>query len=138
MFKGKTYNQKGFTLVEIVIALTVLVIGLVGVIAVIPLGQQSARDSSVITRSAIVASQKMAEVKSYKYEKIIQETPPFPLTGTTDDISWDIQIVDVLASDFDKLVTLPVQHLKKIVVTVSYKIRNKTKDDTFHSFVAQF
>lgn len=132
-------NKKGFTLVELVIALAVLVIGLVGIIAVIPLGQKSARDAAIISRATMVASEKIAEIKAYGYAKVTEEPPIFDLSGTKDDIDWTVTIEDVIGSDFDEFVTLPVQALKKIIVTVTYKIKtNQTRQDTFRSYIADF
>jgi len=131
-------KRDGFTLIELVIALAVLVIGLVGIIAVIPLGQRASKDASVISNTAMLATEKIAEIKAYGYDNIASDPPPFALSGVKDDISWSVRISDVLASDFTQFVTLPVQHLKKIVVTAAYKIKNKTREDTYHSFVAQF
>jgi type II secretory pathway pseudopilin PulG len=131
--------QKAFTLVELVIALAVLIIGLVGIIAVIPLGQKSAKDAAIISRAAMVASEKIAEVKAYGYTKVAEDPPVFTLSGTKDDIDWEIAIDDVLAADFDEFVALPVQDLKKIVVTVTYAIKNnQPRQDTFRSFIADF
>ncbi len=132
-------GPKAFTLVELVIALAVLIIGLVGIIAVIPLGQKSAKDAAIISRAAMVASEKISEIKAYGYSRVTEDPLPFALSGTKDDIDWTITIDDVLAADFDEFVTLPVHDLKKIVVTVSYFVKNnQPREDTFRSFIADF
>ena len=87
----------------------------------------------------MVASEKIAEIKAYGYDKVAEEPPFFALSGTKDDIDWVITIEDVLDSDFQDLVALPVQNLKKIVITVTYKVKNnQTRQDTFRSFIADF
>lgn len=134
----KKQKRKGFTLVELVIALSVLVIGLVGIIVVIPLGQRSAKDASVVTRAAMAAAGKIEEIQAYGFDHVAAEPPPFALSGTDGNIQWTVTISDVLVSDFSELVTIPVQHLKKIVVTVTYSINQQQRSDTFSSFIAQF
>ncbi|MFC1809734.1 prepilin-type N-terminal cleavage/methylation domain-containing protein [Candidatus Omnitrophota bacterium] len=136
--KGVFITLKGFTLVELVIALAVLVIGLVGIIAVIPLGQKSAKDAAIISRATMVATEKISEIKAYGYIMVAEEPPSFDLSGTKEGINWEVVIEDVLASDFVDFVALPVQDLKKITVTVTYTVNSKTRQDVFRSFVADF
>jgi len=131
-------KTSAFTLIEIVIALAVLIVGLVGVVAVIPMGQRSSKEAAVLTQATLVATEKIAEVKAHGYDIISQEPPPFALTGTKADIAWEVQISDVLDSDFTGFVTLPLQNLKKIIIIVSYQIKRKTRQDSYHTFVAQF
>ena len=131
-------QNSGFTILELVIALTVLIVGLVGVISVIPLGQKSAKDAAEITQAAMLATEKLGEIKAYGYERVAEDPPSFPLTGQRDGVSWSVVISDVLDSDFGGVTTIPVGGLKKIVLTINYTVNNNPRTDVFHTFVAEF
>lgn len=56
-------NNKGFTLLEIVFALAILTIGIVGVLAVFPVGLRASKRSGDFTMAAILAQRQMATIR---------------------------------------------------------------------------
>ena len=57
----KLTNTKGFTLIEIVISLGILLIGILAVLALFPVGFDSAGRSADLTKATIYAQNKMEE-----------------------------------------------------------------------------
>lgn len=66
MMKIKS-NPKGFTLIEIVISLGILAIGILAVLALFPVGFDSATRSSDLTKATIFAQDTMEEIKRIGY-----------------------------------------------------------------------
>jgi prepilin-type N-terminal cleavage/methylation domain-containing protein len=127
-------NSKGFTLIELMIAITLLIVGLVGVIMVIPLAQRVAGRSALATRSAIFAAEKTEELKAKGYTTLVSQ-PSW--SGAEDDFSWVATIDPVAMSDFANFETLPSSMLVKITMQVTYKSQGKTKTDEFITFVSE-
>jgi prepilin-type N-terminal cleavage/methylation domain-containing protein len=81
--------RRGFTLVEVIIALVILGIGLVGVIQLFPMGLRSCARAENGTRAAILAQQIMEALKADSHDlPIIPGDPklyPIPGNGFDDD-----------------------------------------------------
>ena len=60
-------NTKGFTLIEIVISLGILLIGILAVLALFPVGFDSASRSADLTKATIYAQDRMEEIKRLGY-----------------------------------------------------------------------
>ncbi len=63
MFKSK----RGFTLVEIVFALAILLVGLVGVLALFPVGLTASKKAGDYTTAALVGEQIIASIRNAGY-----------------------------------------------------------------------
>lgn len=78
---------KGFTLLEVVIALTIFAIGLVGLLSLFPVAFHSSKRASDLTEATIYAQKKMEELKRDGYDNL-------PADGTTGNFdsrfSWRI------------------------------------------------
>ena len=75
----KITNTKGFTLIEIVISLGILLIGILAVLALFPVGFDSAGRSADLTKATIYAQNKMEEIKRVGY--------PVPAVGAATDFT---------------------------------------------------
>jgi prepilin-type N-terminal cleavage/methylation domain-containing protein len=89
-------TRRGFTLVEVIIALVILGIGLVGVIQLFPMGLRSSARAESGTRAAILAQQIMEGLKADSHDlPIIPGDPnlyPIPGNGFDDDNRADCAI----------------------------------------------
>ena len=63
----KTFDKNGFTLIEILISLAILVIGILAVLALFPVGFDSANRSADLTKATIYAQNTMEELKRLGY-----------------------------------------------------------------------
>jgi len=57
-------NKKGFSLLEIIFALAILVIGIVGVLALFPVGLKASKRSGDFTMATILAQRQMENIKT--------------------------------------------------------------------------
>jgi len=134
IFNKLRKSRKGFTLIEIMISITILVTGLVGVILVIPMAQKMAGRSALATRSAIIASEKTEELKAKGYDELITQAT---WSGSEDPFAWEATISDVEISDFEIAETIPTDKFVKIVMTVTYKTQGKQRTDTYTTFYSE-
>jgi len=57
-------NKKGFSLLEIIFALAILVIGIVGVLALFPVGLKASKRSGDFTMATVLAQRQMENIKT--------------------------------------------------------------------------
>lgn len=127
-------KASGFTLIEVMISIAILVIGLVGVILVIPMAQRIAGRSALSSRAAIFASEKTEELKAKGYTDLISN----PIwTGADSDFSWEATVSPVADTDFDNTETIPGDFFIKIVMDVTYKTQGKERTDRYTTFYSE-
>lgn len=113
---------RGFTLIEIIISLSILAVGLVGILSLFPIGFDSARRSVDSTQAAVFAHEKLEQLRS----------SGFPAVGTTNGTftdpiyGWTQTVTD----------GTPAGYLRKVDLTVSWTYRNKSYQRTFTTYVA--
>ena len=108
-------STQGFTLLEVMIAVAVLAIALVSL-----LGSQSqtisvATDARFNTIAALLAQEKMAEIRLQDFEQVESESGIFE-EGFS-DFSWSTEVVQVLEDD----IAIPDTDgmLKQVVLTIA-------------------
>ena len=84
--------KKGFSLLELIIAIGVLAIGLVGVLQIFPVGLRASYRSGMVTKAAFLAKNKIEEVKMTDFDSITKIPPEIPLSGTEGDFEWELFI----------------------------------------------
>lgn len=129
----KTYALKrGFSLLELIIAIAVLAIGLVGVLQIFPVGLRASYRSGMVTKAAFLAQNKMEEVKMAGFDAITALPPKISLAGTEGDFEWEIFIDE---PDLDGLESS--ENLKKVTVTISWVERNRTRTKDFVTYITK-
>ncbi len=112
-------NHNGFTLVDMLIALILLTIGLLGMakltVAII-FGNQVC---NMVTKATIVAESKMEDIRRLGYKKIAA-------TENIDDFD-EIQNYPEFQRKTKIDADTPVEGLKTITVTVNWKVRERPK-----------
>ncbi len=114
-------NHNGFTLVDMLIALILLTIGLLGMAKLTVAIMFGNQVSNKVTMATIVAESKMEDIRRLGYKGIADTD-----TETTDDFN---EIKNY--PDFQRIteidVNAPVDGLKTVTVTVNWKIRERPK-----------
>jgi prepilin-type N-terminal cleavage/methylation domain-containing protein len=108
----------GFTLIEVLVALSILSIGLIFILQVFPLALNIELDNKLRTKGAFLASQKIEEILSLNYDDITIGTTTENLTFAGENFSriTRINYVDENLSEISQ-----DKGLKKIEVSVSWK-----------------
>ena len=125
-------SRKGFSLLELIIAVGVLAIGLVGVLQIFPVGLRASQRAGMITRAAFLAQNKIEEVKMAGFDAITELPPKIALSGSEDDFEWEIFIDKI---DQDGLEN--DDNIRKITVTVNWIERNRTRSKDFITYVTE-
>lgn len=121
-------ERQGFTLIEIVMALAVLVIGMVGILALFPVGFQASGRAADYTKAAIFAQEKMEEIKMKGFNSAESETEEDE-GNKEGKFARRVTVADV--PDYEG-------YLKEIVVTVTWKQRGKENEKEFKTYVADY
>lgn len=123
----KIKNQKGFTLIELIVAIFILVVGISAVLQMFPLGIQTAKTAQMATVAAQLGQAKIEEIISKSYDEIsvgettesYGEIPDFDAYKRVTAINCvDLDLQEV-ACDYDP--TNNPDPVKKIEVTVFWK-----------------
>ncbi len=119
LFPKKLNNQKGLSLIETIIALTVLTMGVVYLVSLFPYGLSSAKISEQQTVGVNLAQAKMEELISKAYEEVAAGQVSETSLGSIDpDFSSYSRQTSVALVDGDLNSSLVDLGLKKIGVTV--------------------
>ncbi|MBU0546991.1 prepilin-type N-terminal cleavage/methylation domain-containing protein [Patescibacteria group bacterium] len=119
------FFKKGFTLVELLVSISILSIGMFGVFQAFPLGTKIWKSSQRATLSSQLGQEKMEEIIANPYEEILigtielkhQLNPPFNFYQRETVVTC----VDP-NSDFSEVVNCsPDPYMKKIEISVFWK-----------------
>jgi len=108
-------REKGFTLIEVMVALSIITIALVTVLNLQSQGLSLAAEAKFNTNISLLARSKIAEIKSMDPEMLSSDYgdfgPDYP------EFSWEVSVYDaVLDPPLDEL-----EFLKQIEITVSWE-----------------
>jgi len=88
-----TRNNNGFTLIEVLVAMVILSVGLLGTAALITGIINSNKLSNRITTATVLAQDKMEEIKGAGYAGAVTETRTF-LPSPDDNYEREVTVVD--------------------------------------------
>jgi len=125
-------NKKGFSLLELIIAIAVLAIGLVGVLQIFPIGLRASQRAGMMTKAAILAQNKIEDVKLAGFDEITELPPKIPIGGRDGDFEWAIKIEDLSLEGVDLK-----SDMRKLTVTVTWPERNTTRSKDFIAYVSK-
>jgi prepilin-type N-terminal cleavage/methylation domain-containing protein len=125
-------RNKGFSLLELIIAIGVLAVGLVGILQIFPIGLRASQRAGMLTKAAFLAQNKIEEVKMSGFEAVTALPPKIQLSGSDGDFEWVISIDKVnlegLTDNND---------VRKITVTISWIERSRTRSKDFITYVTR-
>lgn len=107
----RTFRRTAFSLVEVIIAMGVLTISLVGILAMFPVAFDTARESQYETRVAFIAESLIADLKSTS----AAVSTPGPNPGDPPTITREAR---VLGPDLDALATINLEETADLYFAV--------------------
>jgi prepilin-type N-terminal cleavage/methylation domain-containing protein len=123
-------KNRGFSLLELIIAIAVLAVGLVGVLQIFPIGLRASQRAGMMTRASFLAQNKIEDVKLAGFDAITELPPKIPLSGKDGDFEWAIKIDNILLEGVESS-----DDMRKVVVTVIWPERNTTRSKDFITYV---
>ena len=125
-------GRKGFSLLELIIAIAVLAIGLVGVLQIFPIGLKASQRAGMMTKAAFLAQNKIEDVKLAGFDAIVELPPKIPLSGRDGDFEWAVKIEDIALEGVESS-----DDIRKVIVTVSWPEGNTTRSKDFITYVTK-
>ncbi|TPW07121.1 MAG: hypothetical protein FD129_2600 [bacterium] len=104
-------SGSGFSLVEIIVAISILSIGLVGAIRVFPVGLRASHRAEMVSRSTLIAERTLESLKLSAWEDLV------PGETTDQDAPFDM-VVTIDQPELDGLTD--ATRLKRLSVTVNW------------------
>jgi len=123
-------SSKGFSLLELIIAIAVLAIGLVGVLQIFPIGLRASQRAGMMTKASFLAQNKIEDVKLAGFDAIAELPPKIPLSGKDGDFEWVVKIDNVSLEGVESQ-----DDMRKITVTINWPERNITRSRDFITYV---
>lgn len=126
-------RPKGFTLIEIIMAMAILAIGVIGVVRLLPVGLGASKSSELMSKAAFLAQEKMEEFKLAGFAALTAEPEPaIALEGEDGDYTWVAEVSEVslegLASS---------QDIRQVSLTVSWQEKGKTRSHVFLTYIGR-
>lgn len=140
-------QNKGFTLLEIVIALAILTIGLVGVLALFPTGLRASKRGGDFTSAAIAAQQVMETIKRAGFSAYSAGQYPPGFTGPgeavsayTHDEGSQTTASTALPEGFSwaSSVVNDVSNLRQVTVSIYWIDRGGYRQENFVTYLADY
>jgi len=125
-------NNKGFSLLELIIAIAVLAVGLVGVLQIFPIGLRASQTAGMMTKASFLAQNKIEDVKLAGFDAITELPPKIPLSGRDGDFEWAIKIDEIAPEGVEAS-----EDMRKITVTLTWPERNTTRSKDFITYVTK-
>ena len=125
-------RKKGFSLLELIIAIAVLAIGLVGVLQIFPIGLKASQRAGMMTKAAFLAQNKIEDVKLAGFDAITELPPKIPLSGRDGDFEWAIKIDDIAPEG-----VVSSHDMRKLTVILTWPEGNSTRSKDFVTYVAK-
>ena len=122
-FNGKKDDESGFTLIEIMVAVFLLTIGLLGLMSVSVMVISGNSFSKTMTTATTLAKDKLEELQNTSYADITSSTSA-ETKETIYQRSWTVTA------------NSPGTNMKTIVVVVTWPWQGQTRDVTLRSIIS--
>lgn len=115
----------GFTLIEVVIALLVLTVGIVGVLTVLPVALKASKRAMNMIQAPFFAQEKLEELKRDGYDALQEITET---ACSNPKFSYTVDVVDEASPP----------NLRKVTVTISWSEGNQDYDEEFTTLITKY
>jgi len=140
MFKQKNY-QCGFTLIEVVVALAIFLIGALAILQFLPLGLKLAMASRFQTQAAFLAQGKMEEYLAAPYDAletgVVEERQAIVSDTASQLHNFEVQ-VEIHHVDGDLNEVLEDEGMKRIEITVYWPEGTQEKEKHLITLVSKY
>ena len=126
-------NKKGFTLLEVLIALSVFIIGVVSLFPVVSGGLKLLGDGDVKLTVATLAQSKMAEIEAAGFNEVASDVSRIAFPSPNDTFEYAITWTPALYDIADATTVV----LRKAELMIYWTSRSGVKSKTFTTYVSR-
>jgi prepilin-type N-terminal cleavage/methylation domain-containing protein len=123
-------RSSAFTLIEIIMAMAILAVGIIGVVRLLPVGLRTSKSAEMLTKAAFLGQKKTEELKLAGFEALSGQS--IALQGEQGQYSWLAQVSAVslagLASSED---------IRRLSLTVSWQERGSPRSQEFLTYIGK-
>jgi type IV pilus modification protein PilV len=123
--RGKRGRSEGFSLIEVMVAMVILGIGLLGVGQMIPMALVGVTQAGLRTRAVQAAQQRLDDLRSNDFDDPALQAGTYSETQDNYTIDW------VITDD------VPVTGTKRIAITTSWETISGTRTATLQTFITE-
>ena len=124
--------KKGFTLIEIIMAMAILAIGIIGVVRLLPVGLKASKSSEMVSKGAFLAQKKLEELKLAGFDAVAGDEPSVALAGEEAGYTWAAEVAEVVLEDL-----ISSDDIRSINLTVSWQERGKLRSQQFITYITR-
>lgn len=124
--------RRGFTLIEIIMAMAIMAIGIIGVVRLLPVGLRASKSSEIMSRAAFLAQEKLEELKLAGFEELSAPNPTIALEGEEGDYTWRAEILEVSLEG-----VISSEHIRSLSLTVSWEEKGKPRSQKFVTYIRE-
>lgn len=135
-------KKTGFTLIEIITALSILTMGVLSLVSLLTVGLSSFGASQDVTTATLKAQQKLEEIKRNSIGAL-PAPPALPAKGSfssatqfTDNLRFSWQIAVSYVDDGTGTDT-PISGLREVVVRITWSRFGKTYSEDFITYISK-
>ena len=122
--------NKGFTLIEIIMAMAILTVGIIGVVRLIPVGLRASKSSEMMSRAAFLAQKNLEQLKLVGFDGL--PAPGIPLEGEEAGYSWTAEVSELSLEGVNNS-----EDIRCLSLTVSWQEKAKTRSQEFITYIGK-
>ena len=117
-------KNRGFSLIEVVLALAILILGLIGVVTLFPVGLRASRQARFLNSAALLAQKQLEEVKilGYKNLKVAE--------GEENGLKWKVVFEEIILEGVQD-----ASKLRKAIMTIRWNQGGAERKSVFVTVV---
>lgn len=123
-------KRNAFTLIEIIMAMAILTIGIIGVVRLLPVGLRASKSAEMFSKAALLAQKKMEELKLAGIAKLTAQPPAVAVQGEEGEYNWQARIAEVALEEVSCC-----DDIRRLSLTVSWTEKGRPLSQEFVTFI---
>ena len=124
--------KKGFTLIEIIMAMAIMAIGIIGVVRLLPVGLRASKSSEIMSRAAFLAQERLEELKLAGFDELSSPNPSIEMEGEQGDYAWAAEV-----SEIELEGVYNCEDIRQLTLEVSWEEKGKTRSQAFVTYIGK-
>lgn len=119
-------------MIEIIMAMAILAIGIIGVVRLLPVGLGASKSSEMLSKAAFLAQKKIEELKLAGFDEFAAAEPTIPLKGEAGSYAWEAGILEVSLEGLESY-----EDIRRVNLTVSWQEKGRARSENFVTYIGK-